>query len=143
MHGDSESVSSVPNCEWPLVVLGKASGAQVGLIRCYLQGLAHRSLNELAPLTSVVPDVPVTLTRADLRHAGDAASGTASAAFDINSSDPFDASVTIRFANGAHDTVSMDARNVMEPASRSWRLNIGSTPTDPSAPPPAMPGPSD
>lgn len=125
VRGDSESVSSVPSCQWPLDVSGDASAAQAGLIRCYLRALAHRSLAELVPLTSVVPGVPVTLTRADLRHAPDSAGGTASAAFQVNDSDPFNATVAIRFADGVRATIYMDARNVMEPASRSWRLDIG------------------
>jgi hypothetical protein len=54
-----------------------------------------------------------------------------------SSKDPFDASVTIRFADGTQQDVGMDALNVMEPASHSWRLALGTTPTDPSMPAPA------
>jgi hypothetical protein len=123
-----------------LQVSGRASDAQVGLIGCYLRALAHRSLNELAPLTSVVPDTPVTLTMADLRHASDANSGTARAVFSINPSDAFNGGATIHFADGASESVGMDALNVMAPASRSWRLHIGKWPPDPSAPPSAARG---
>jgi hypothetical protein len=123
-------------------VSGNASAAQVGLIRCYVRALAHRSLNELVPLTAVISGEPVTLTPAELEHAADAASGTASARFAVNDSDPFNASVEITFGDGAHSSVGMDARNVMESASRSWRLDIGTDAPDPSAPPSAAIGPT-
>jgi hypothetical protein len=86
-------------------------------------------------------DAPTTLTRAQLRHAADAAKGRASVSITVNDSDPFDATATILFADEATAVVSMDALNVMEPASRSWRLNLGSSPAGPSIPSPA-PSPS-
>jgi hypothetical protein len=52
VHGDSETVTSVPSCDWPIRVVGGASKAQAGLVRCYLRALAPRaprSRTECAP----------------------------------------------------------------------------------------------
>ena len=124
--GDSEQVNSVPHCQWPLTLSGPAPGAQAGLIRCYLKALADNRLDELVPLISAARGYPVTLTQHDLAHSADAASGIATATFETNPSSPFDASVTVRFADGVRLSVGMDALNVNEPASHSWRLvNVG------------------
>lgn len=141
VHGESEDATSVPSCNWPMSVSGVAPHAQLGLIGCYLRALAHESLSELAPLVVVHHDAPTTLTRAQLRHAGDAMKGRALVSITVNDSDPFDATATILFADHATAVVSMDALNVMEPASRSWRLNLGSSAAGPSIPS-AAPSPS-
>ncbi|HEX3348894.1 MAG TPA: hypothetical protein VHS58_12425 [Acetobacteraceae bacterium] len=139
--GDSDTVDSVPHCQWPLTVVGSAPGAQVGLVRCYVKALAQNSLNDLVPLISAGNGFPVTLTEADLVHARDAASGTATATFETNSSDAFDASVSLRYADGVQAALGMDAMNVDEPASHSWRLvNIGSASIYGSATPPEPSG---
>jgi hypothetical protein len=138
--GESEDVNSVPKCSWPLNVSGQTSSAQTGLIRCYVRALAQRSLKDLAPLVSVHSGAPITLTSVDLAHAPDAMAGTATAIFTLNASDPFSASVAIHYANGAQNAVYMDAMNVTEPASHSWRLDLGTSPPDLSAPPSAATG---
>ena len=126
--GESEDATSVPTCSWPLTVSGQASTSQTGLVRCYLRALANRSLPDLAPLVIVRTESPVILNAASLAHAPDAIAGTATADFMQNPSDPYSASVDIRYANGGRESIGMDALNVYEPASRSWRLAIGSTP---------------
>ena len=74
------------------------------------------------------------MSRTELRHSADARRGTAVVTFTVDGSDPYDAEASIRFADGATQQLEMDALNVMAPASRSWRLDLGSTPSDPSAP---------
>jgi hypothetical protein len=119
VRGDSELVNSVPSCLWPMTVSGKASSAQVGLIRCYIRALVRRSLHDLVPLTATVSGTPVTLHQKELEHAADASSGKARAHFTGDGTDPFDASVEITFADGVRTTVGMDATNVKEPAERT------------------------
>jgi hypothetical protein len=134
----SEPAASAPSCSWPVQV-EHANSAQNGLIRCYLQAIAHRSPSELRSVVRSASDGgPSGFGAAAFAHAADARSGTATVTVIGNSSDAADATVVIRYADGAHANLDIHIAN---PASSdSWRFwNIGIYPPDPNAPPPARP----
>src|SRR5690348_4542508 len=93
--------SNAPSCSWPLQVHGKPTGAQAGLVRCYLQALARR---DKAGLLTVAADIPpVHITQADLTHSADARSGQATATFLPATVDTMYIPVIISYADGASD----------------------------------------
>jgi hypothetical protein len=113
---------------------------QAGLVRCYLRALAGRDTAGLAAVADNMP--PVRITQADLAHSADARSGLATATFTQNPSDPENAFVVIRYADGAHDEVGI--QNLLAMGGPSvWRMTIG---TDASpchnCPAPAISGPA-
>lgn len=128
--------TSVPSCSWPLRIRGPATGEQAGLVRCYLRALAthdQSGMLEVADTTSA--SAPPAITSADFAHAADARTGTATATFRPNDVDSAYVDVTVTFADGTRADVAMELAN---PASaHSWRLEIGTYPSDPGAPRPA------
>jgi hypothetical protein len=124
-----------PSCSWPLRARGHASVHQAGLIRCYLQALAHTDRGAMMAVTD--DDPPVRLTAADFTHAADARAGLATATFAPNPADSASATVTITFADGAHTRLYL--LNLIAVGGPSvWRLQIGTAVgPGPSGPPPA------
>jgi hypothetical protein len=137
---DAIQTWGTPTCSWPLQVRGTASPAQAGLVRCYLRALASR---DTAGLMAVAADIPpVRITSADLTDSADARAGLATAIFTPNPNDTTFAGVTITYADGLQENVSMMNMIAMGGPS-GWRMNIG---TDinagSSGPPPAETSPS-
>jgi hypothetical protein len=134
-----ENGHSTPSCSWPVRIQGKPAPAQAGLIRCYVQALAHRDTAALLAVAGNVP--PVRITGADLKHAADARSGPATATFLPALVDTDFVSVLITYADGATDRLWV--QNMIETGGPSvWRMSIGtdvSTPGSPG-PAPAVPG---
>lgn len=64
-----------PSCSWPMRVRGDASGAQAGVVRCYLQALARRRIAGLYRIAVYIPKDHITA--AALNHSADARSGLA------------------------------------------------------------------
>jgi hypothetical protein len=128
--------ASEPSCYWPAHIEHANSG-QAELIRCYLRAIAHHSMSGLF---SVVPSAddggPTGFNRSDFAHEADARSGTATVTVIPNENDSGDATVAIRFADGARESLEIYLAN---PTSyHSWRFNnLGKYPNNPSAPPPA------
>src|SRR5215471_16197335 len=126
-----------PSCSWPLRVRGHVTSAQAGLIRCYLQALAHHDAAGLRAVAFNDTNRPVRITAKDFRHAADARSGVATATRGPEGEDNAYA-VTIVFADHAKETVAMAPVN---PAVlNSWRLGIG-TPVTQTGPRPGLPPP--
>ena len=136
----SDGPTSVPSCSWPLRVRGPATREQAGLVRCYLRALADRDPNGMLGVADTMQaNEPLTITRVDFAHAADARSGTATATFRPDDTDSAYVEVSFSFADGDRADVPMELAN---PASaHSWRMEIGTFPTDRSAPPPARIGP--
>jgi hypothetical protein len=137
----SEPDATAPSCSWPVHV-EHANSVQSGLIRCYLQAIAHHSTSELR---SVVPSVsnggPTGFGSAAFAHSADARSGTATVTVFGDSIDGAEATVAIHYADGAHADLDIYIANPT--SSGSWRFsNIGiypPDPPDPNAPPTAGP----
>jgi hypothetical protein len=131
------SSESAPSCSWPARISG-ANPAQDGLIRCYLRALADHSTDELQ---GVVPardeGGPAGFDAAAFTHSTDARSGTPTAEVSGNDVDDADATVDIRYADGARDTLDI---HIADPASaKSWRIdNVGTFPPEPNAPSPVI-----
>ena len=128
--------ASAPSCSWTAEVKN-ANPDQQSLIRCYLKAIAQHD-----DLRSVVrardDDGPIGFTSADYVHAADAGAGAATAVVTANDSDPADATVTIRFADGALEVREIHQANTT--SSHSWRFwDVGSYPRDANAPRPAAP----
>ncbi|WP_042422906.1 hypothetical protein [Streptacidiphilus anmyonensis] len=127
--------ASAPSCSWSARI-ENASTDEAGLVRCYLRGLADHSDSELR---AVVPSTdnggPTGFSAADFAHSRDAAAGPAIVTLAPNPSDTADASVTIRYADGARDVLEI---HLADPESlHSWRFyNLGTYPSDPNAPSP-------
>jgi hypothetical protein len=125
------------SCSWSADVQ-HANPVQEGLIRCYLRAIADRSTKELR---SVVPargdDGPTGFGSEVFAHAADARSGPASVDVVGNDVDDADATVDIRYADGARESLDIHIAN---PASaNSWRFsNVGTYPADPGTPLPAV-----
>jgi hypothetical protein len=130
--------ASAPSCSRPAHIQ-HANAVQDGLIRCYLQAVADQSSSEMR---AVVPargnGGPTDLGPEAFAHAADARSGEATATVTGNDVDDADATVAIRYADGASDELDIHIAN---PASaRSWRFsNVG---LFPSGPPPAQVSPN-
>jgi hypothetical protein len=134
VRANNESLpTSVPSCSWPLTVRGPATSEQAGLVRCYLRALATHDPGGLLAVADTA-NAPIRITHADLTHAADARSGTATATFTPNQDDTADIGVTIAFADRARQTLEMHAANPS--SAHSWRLDIG-TAIGTSGPPPA------
>lgn len=130
--------TSAPSCAWPAHVQD-ANPVQDGLIRCYLRAIADRSATELQSVVPAHSDGgPVGFGSAVFAHAADARSGTATVTVIGNSVDDADATVAIRYADQAHDSLDIHLANPT--SAESWRFwNIGIYPADRSAPSPATP----
>lgn len=134
----SDGPTSVPSCSWPLRARGPVTREQAGLVRCYLRALAASDMSGMLAVADT-SEGPLRITGAAFAHAADARSGTASATFRPNDTDSAYIDVSVAFADGAHADVSMELAN---PASaHSWRMDIGTYPPDPSAPPPLRQNP--
>lgn len=125
-----------PSCSWPAHI-EHANSVQDGLIRCYLQAIAHRSPSELQSVVRSPSDGgPTGFGSAAFTHSVDARSGTATVTVIGNYSDSADATVAIHYADGAHANLEIHIANPT--SADSWRFwNVGIYPPDPNAPPPA------
>jgi hypothetical protein len=56
-----------PSCSWPLRIRGKPTGAQAGLVRCYLRALADRDTTGLMAVAQSNPPVRITHAHLALR----------------------------------------------------------------------------
>jgi hypothetical protein len=120
---DSDGLTSVPSCSWPLRVRGHPEDGQAGLVRCYLRLLAANSAQGLLAVADTA-NTPVRITKASFARAPDARSGLATATFTPNQIASDISDVTITFADGATESLEMDLANPN--SGRSWRLVIGS-----------------
>lgn len=111
-----------PSCSWPLQVSGKATSAQAGLVRCYLQALAKRDSTGLSALA--VKYQGVHITKDDLIHSSDSRAGPATATFRPNPSDSTDVAVTIRYADGAMEQTGL-TNMIAFGGHSAWRMDIG------------------
>ncbi|WP_152627077.1 hypothetical protein [Streptacidiphilus melanogenes] len=130
--------ASAPSCSWPARI-EHADADQAGLIRCYLRALADHSDSELRAVVPAADNAgPAGFSAVDFTHSADAADGVATVTLAANPSDSADAEVTIRYADGARDALEIHLAN--PGSTHSWRLgNIGTFPSDPSAPSPVAP----
>lgn len=130
--------ASAPSCSWPAHI-EQANSDQAGLIRCYLRAVADHNASEMREVVRAADDNgPTGFSATDFAHTADARSGTATVTVAGNDSDSADATVSIRYANGARDEHEIHLANPT--SSHSWRFwDIGSYPSDPNAPPPASP----
>lgn len=111
-----------PSCSWPVQVRGVATGQQVGLVRCYLRGLATGDAAMLMTVADNIP--PVRITAADLAYATDARAGMATATFTPSPVDSTYVLLQIGYANGARENTGiMNMVAMGGPA--GWRLTIG------------------
>jgi hypothetical protein len=112
---------------------GDPTGAQAGLMRCYLRALAGR---DIAGLQAVADDdPPVRITPADLAHSADARAGLATVTFLPATVDVAYIPVSIAYADGATERTALQNLEAMGGPS-TWRVTIG---TDVS---PGRPGPA-
>jgi hypothetical protein len=127
-----------PTCSWPLKVQGSPNAAQAGLARCYLRDLAQ---GDTAGLQATAADIPaVRITQADLRYEADARAGLATAVITPSPISTSDASMSITFADGAHEEAGMQNMVAMG-GPNGWRMCIG-TPVNPDpGPPPTVMSP--
>ena len=133
--------ASEPSCSWSADIR-QANSDQAALIRCYLRAVAQHSDSGLRSVArSADNGGPTGFAAADFAHSRDAAAGTATATVVGDAVDSADATVTIRYADGAQQQLEIDLAN---PGSESsWRFSdIGTYPSDPDAPPPAAIGPN-
>lgn len=131
LWGGNGLPGAAPACSWPLRVTGRATAAQTGLIRCYLQAVAQHDLGALRGL-----DNPTyRATAAQLAQTADARSGLATAAVTMSADDTGIGTVRIGYADGA--TCSLGIEIVNPAVAGSWRLDIG-----PGVPGPAGPAPA-
>jgi hypothetical protein len=100
-----------------------ATGAQGGLVRCYLKALAG---SDKAGLNAVAQNIPkVRITAADLKYSADARSGLATAYFSPSSISTSYVGLTITYADGAVESTGILNMAAMGGPS-TWRMTIGS-----------------
>jgi hypothetical protein len=127
-----------PVCSWPLKVQGAPNAAQAGLARCYLRDLAQ---GDTAGLQATAADIPaVRITQADLKYQADARAGLATAVITPSPVDTTVASMSITFADGAHEEAGMENMIAMG-GPNGWRMCIGTDVTPDSGPPPVVMSP--
>ncbi len=125
--------ASEPSCSWSADIR-QADPDQAQLIRCYLRAVAQHSDSELrAVVPSADNDGPTGFSPADFAHTRDAARGTATVLVAGNPDDSADATVTIRYADGAGQQLEIHLAN--PGSTHSWRFdNVGNYPATPLAP---------
>lgn len=111
-----------PSCSWPLRVQGQATGEQAGLVRCYLQALAHGDSTGLDALA--VRTKGIHITQADLTHSADARAGLATAVFTPSPVDTTYVLLTIRFADGKTERTGL-MNMIAVGGFSAWRMSIG------------------
>jgi len=117
------SVYGTPSCSWPMRIHGTATGAQPGLVRCYLQAIAEHNTAELRSIAQNIP--PAHITGSDFKYSQDARSGVTTVTFTPNPNDSTFVYLTIRFADGTVDT-GADIINMTAMGGNSvWRMAIG------------------
>jgi hypothetical protein len=127
------SGSGVPTCTWPLAVRGKATPAQIDLVRCYVEDLAHR---DTAGLTTLMfPSSYTAITSADLAYSKDARLAPAIATFTPIPVATNTLTLTITYPNRVTESSAMD-----ELLGGGWRMDIGTTTGGPKGPPPLKAG---
>ena len=122
---------AAPACSWPLRVVGPATAAQSGLIRCYLRAVAGHNLAALQGLVNPT----YRATKAQLAQTADARVGRASATITPSPEDTGIATVRIGYADGAACQFGIEIVNP-GPAG-SWRIDIGPPAPGPQGPAPA------
>jgi hypothetical protein len=128
-----------PVCSWPLTVRGTPDAAQVGLARCYMRDLAQGDTAGLQATADYIP--AVRITRADLKYEADARAGLATASITPNPNDPTSATISITFADGAHEELGL-LNMIAMGGPNGWRMCIGTDVTPDSGPPPANMSPA-
>jgi len=103
-------------------VRGAATADEAGVVRCYLQDLAHRDTAGLYAIADYIPKPH--LTASDLQFATDARSGLATAYFSPSSVSVSYIGVTITYADGAAETTGLLNIQAMGGPS-TWRMAIG------------------
>ncbi len=117
------SVYGTPSCSWPMRIHGTATGAQPGLVRCYLQAIAEHNTAELRSIAQNIP--PAHITSSDFQYSKDARSGVTTVTFTPNPNDSTFVYLTIRFADGTVDN-GADIINMTAMGGNSvWRMAIG------------------
>ena len=117
------SVYGTPSCSWPMRIHGTATGAQPGLVRCYLQAIAEHNTAELRSIAQNIP--PAHITASDFTYSQDARSGVTTVTFTPNPNDSTFVYLTIRFADGTVDN-GADIINMTAMGGNSvWRMAIG------------------
>jgi len=125
---DSVMPTSVPSCEWPVHVAGRASRDQIDVMRCYLRALATHNVAGMKSVARIVPG-GIVITKADFAHSADARSGVATIKLQragYAEVDPNAFPVRVTFADGARESVFMMVANAI--TIHSWRLMLGSEP---------------
>ncbi len=125
--------ASEPSCSWSADIR-QADADQGRLIRCYLRAVAEHSESGLrAVVPSTDNDGPTGFTATDFAHTRDADRGTTTVLVAGNAVDSADATVTIRYADGAWQQLEI---HLADPGStHSWRFtDVGTYPTSPSIP---------
>jgi len=118
-----------------MVVRGTATSAQIGLVRCYQEDLAHRDIGGLSSLMANTGSD--SITGADLQYSMYARRTPVTATFTLNPFDTTDVSLTIAYRGGA--VASTDLTNVVAFGGPSvWRIDIG-TSWDPQVRQPRQP----
>lgn len=130
--------AAAPSCFW-MADIKQANSDQAGLIRCYLKAIAQHDTSGLRSVVRAAgDDGPTGFTAADYSHAADALGGRASVTVTPNDSDSADATVSIRYADGAHESREIHLANPS--SAHSWRFwDVGSYPGGTNAPAPALP----
>jgi hypothetical protein len=117
------SSHGTPSCSWPMRIQGTATGAQPGLVRCYLQAIAEHNTAELRAIAQNIP--PAHITGSDFKYSQDARSGVTTVTFTPNPNDPTFVYLTIRFADGTVDNGADIINMTAMGGSSVWRMAIG------------------
>jgi len=132
---DSLQGRLTPSCSWPLRIQGSATAEQAGLVRCYLRALATNDASGLMAVAPNIPDVRITITKADFAHSADARAGLATATFTPSPVDDTFVLLTVTYANGASERTGIE-NMVAIGGGNFWRMPIGTEVSPgPSVPP--------
>jgi hypothetical protein len=117
------SAHGTPSCSWPLRIHGTATGAQPGLVRCYLQAIAEHNTAELRSVAQNIP--PAHISGSDFKYSADARSGVTTVTFTPNPNDTTFVYLTIRFADGTVDNGAGLINMTAMGGNSVWRMAIG------------------
>jgi hypothetical protein len=117
------SAHGTPSCSWPMRIHGTATGAQPGLVRCYLRAIAEHNATELKSIAQNIP--PAHITGSDFRYSADARSGVTTVTFTPNPNDTTFVYLTIRFADGTVDNGAGIINMTAMGGNSVWRMALG------------------
>jgi len=101
-------------------VHGTGTADEAGVVRCYLEDLAHRNTAGLAAIS----DSPTTrITASDLTFAADARAGLATADLAPSTISVSIVGITITYANGAKESAVLVNMQAMGGPS-TWRMDL-------------------